>query len=112
MDNVGTVIAALGGTSALAGLVAALTTYLKSKTAAEERKRETAAAHKKMADDMTALRTDFSKMETTIQAVVSEAAALREDNAAKGRKIEQQAKIIQQQAAALPPAVKSTTRKD
>jgi len=83
MNTVGTIIAALSGTGAIAALVAALTTYLKSKTAAEDRKKETAAAHKKMAEDMLTLREDLSAM----RAAVAEAAALRTEGAAKDRKI-------------------------
>ena len=106
MNIVGTIVAALGGSGAIAGLVAAITAYFKTKTAAEERKKETSAAHKKMAEDMEALRIDISAINTTMQKVVGEATALREDNAAKDRKIIQQDKIIMQQAAALPPAIK------
>ena len=83
MNTVGTILSALGGTGAIAALVTALTTYLKSKTAAEDRKRETAAAHKKMAEDMLALREDLSAM----RAAVAEAAALRAEGAAKDKKI-------------------------
>ena len=83
MNTVGTILSALGGTGAIAALVTALTTYLKSKTAAEDRKKETAAAHKKMAEDMLALRVDLSAMRAT----VAEAAALRAEGAAKDKKI-------------------------
>jgi chromosome segregation ATPase len=81
VSNIGTIIAALGGTGAIAALVTALTTYLKSKTAAEDRKRETTAAHKKMAEDMAALREDLKTITGAMQAAVSEAAALRAENA-------------------------------
>jgi len=87
MNTVGTILSALGGTGAIAALVTALTTYLKSKTAAEDRKRETAAAHKKMAEDMLALREDLTAMTDTMRAAVSEAATLRAEVAAKDRKI-------------------------
>ena len=91
MNTVSTILSALGGTGAIAALVAALTTYLKSKTAAEDRKKETAAAHKKMAEDMLALREDLSAM----RAAVAEAAALRAEGAAKDRKI---AKLTKERA--------------
>ncbi|MCL1963462.1 MAG: hypothetical protein FWF69_00165 [Firmicutes bacterium] len=87
MNTVGTIIAALSGTGAIAALVAALTTYLKSKTAAEDRKKETAAAHKKMAEDMLALRESLTAMTDTMRAAVSEAATLRAEGAAKDKKI-------------------------
>ena len=81
MNDANTIIAALGGTGALAALVAAITTYFKTKTAAEERKTSTAAAHKKMAEDMDALRADLAAMKETMRTAVAEAAALRADNA-------------------------------
>jgi len=87
MNSVGTILSALGGTGAIAALVTALTTYLKSKTAAEDRKRETAAAHKKMAEDMLALREGLMAMTGTMRTAVSEAAAIRAEGAAKDKKI-------------------------
>jgi len=112
MTNAGTIIAALGGSGALAALVTAITAYFKTKTAAEERKKETAAAHKKMAEEMTALRTDFAAMKTTLQAVVAEAAVLREDNVAKDKKIarleNENGRLIQ----ALPARAATEKKKD
>jgi len=102
MNTVGTILSALGGTGAIAALVTALTTYLKSKTAAEDRKRETAAAHKKMAEDMLALREDLSAM----RAAVAEAAALRAEGAAKDRKIAKLTKERDDARAALDALVK------
>ena len=87
MNNIATIIAAFGGTSAIAGLVAALTTYLKSKAAAEGRKKETAAAHREMAEDMDALRTDQAEIKTTLQTLVAENAALREATEEKDAQI-------------------------
>jgi len=98
MDNIGTIISALGGATTIAGLLVALTAYLKAKTtavearaadtaAAEARKRENAEAHKRMAEDMAALRAEFNKMESTVRASVAEASALRADNDALRGKV-------------------------
>ena len=72
------------------------------KTAAEGRKKETAAAHKKMAEDMLTLREDLSAM----RAAVSEAAALRAEGAAKDRKIARLTKERDDAKAALDALVK------
>ena len=102
MNIVGTILSALGGTGAIAALVTALTTYLKSKTAAEDRKKETAAAHKKMAEDMLALHEDLSAM----RVAVSETAALRAEGAAKDKKIAKLTKERNDARAALDALVK------
>ena len=111
MNTANTIIAALGGTTGVGALVAALIAYLKSKTAAEDRKRETAAAHKKMAEDMAALRADFAKMEAVMQVAVNEAASLRADGKAKDAEIvalkKDNAKLIDR----VPPAIKPIERK-
>jgi len=112
MNNLTAIIAALGGTGAIAALVTTLTTYLKTKTAAEERKKGTAAAHREMAADMDELRSDQAEIRIALQTFVEENAALRDSNAAKDKKITQLETIIARQAAALPPAIKVTTRKD
>ena len=51
-------------------------------------------------------------MRVNLDRAQSEAQTLREDNAAKDKKIAQLEKTVMQQAAALPPAVKSIKQKD
>lgn len=76
MNTLSTIITALGGTGAIAALIAALTTYLKTKSAAEDRRKDTAAAHKAMAEDMAALRKSLDAIEDTLLTIN----ALREEN--------------------------------
>jgi len=80
MNAVNNVIAALGGASALAALVAALTTYLKSRAAALDRKKENSESHKRLEQALTALSADVSELKTGMQNAVAEASALRVEN--------------------------------
>ena len=111
MNTAGMIITALGGTGALAGLVTAITTYFKSKTAAEERKRETAAAHKRMAEDMAAMREDIATIKTTMQIAVDEAAAMRVDNDALRTKVLRLENKNERLIAALPLATAAKENK-
>jgi len=78
-------------------------------TAANDR----AAAKKEAHDDHAAHTAALIAIREELQAMkacLEENARLREECAAKDRKIEQQAKVILQQAAALPPAVKAVPK--
>jgi len=98
MNAAHTIISALGGTGALAALIAALTTYLKSKSAAEDRKKQSHDDHKKIEQDVTRLSEKFDRQaeafekalkekDATIRRQEKELAALRERimNAAQQR---------------------------
>ena len=89
MDVALVIIGALGGTAGLAGLVAAITLWVKSKTAqteaitaatlarteettaAEARKKENAEAHKKMSEEMSAMRSELAAINTILKNAVA-----------------------------------------
>lgn len=119
MDTFNTIVTALGGAGALSGLVTAIVSYIKSKTAANERKAEAHKDHEvhrakvdALQRSIDALGANLTAAQTSEAAMRGERDALREDNAAKDKKIAQLEKTNMQLAAALPPAVKPVKPKD
>jgi septal ring factor EnvC (AmiA/AmiB activator) len=103
------IVAALGGAGGVAKIIKELVDAAKLRADA---KKESHCDHQAQSAELTKIREALQSMGINLTSAQSEAQALREDIAAKDKKIAQLEKTVMQQAAALPPAVKPVRQKD
>jgi len=102
-------VAAVGGPTAIIKLFEAAKVRAEAKKVSEDGHKET---QRLLTEEVAELRKLAQAATAEAAAMRAERDALREESAAKDRKIAQMAAVIQRQAAALPPAMKSATKKD
>ena len=77
MSTLNTIITAIGGAGALSGLVTAIVQYIKSKTAANERKAEAHKDHKAQGERMLAMQASIDALASNLSAAQASEAAMR-----------------------------------